>query len=416
MTKVKIKFNNLQLGSLFSYLFLILVSSLLIVVGLISLPLTEQIKENVSYNLITKNDMYWSKEYILELDTSQAADTEKERFITQARNIIYKRLNKANLEEVSIYKETLNEKDVLRVVVKTSKDEILVDNLIQNRFFVKVVTKKEDVDFENEENQYAYLMGENYNPTEFTGSSFRNVFLTKLKDGSGEYSYFAVFKLWLTKEKAFQDFLKDHEEETIGLEIDGFVTPYHVPTSNPKTFAISMSGGESQAQMLNLLYNSGEIPLPFTTIETKMIDVEISTLNYIKLSIALLTGIILLYLVLLFVLKEDPQLTSNSLFSTLLTIAMWISYLKLSSTPVDTWLLALECILAVILIYVLVHNRESQSAITISLVFSFFILIILGIGYMKIFGKEMLLVLILCQFSIVFSKWYLNNMKKILIK
>jgi len=77
-------------------------------------------------------------------------------------------------------------------------------------------------------------MGENYNPTEFTGSSFRNILLTELKDGSGEYSYFAVFKLWLTNEKAFQNFLKTHEEETIGLEIDGFVTPYYVPTSNPK--------------------------------------------------------------------------------------------------------------------------------------------------------------------------------------
>lgn len=416
MRKIKINFDNLQLGSLFSYLFLILVSSLLIIVGLISLPLTEHIKEEISYNLITKDPLYWSKEYILELDTAQTLDTEKKKDITITRNIIYRRLNKAGLEEVSIYKEILNEKDILRVIVKTSKDEMLVDNLIQNRFFIKVVTKKEDVDFEDEENQYAYLMGENYNPTEFTGSSFRNILLTELKDGSGEYSYFAVFKLWLTNEKTFQDFLKDHEEETIGLEIDGFVTPYYVPTSNPKTFAITVSGGESQAQMLNLLYNSGEIPLPFTTIETTNIEIETSTLDYIKLSIALLIGILLLYLILLFLLKEDPQLTSTSLFATLLTIALWISYLKLSSTPVDTWLLAIECILAVMLIYILIHNKESQTAITTSLVLSFFILIILGIGYIRIFGREMLLVLILCQFSIVFTNWYLTNMKKTLAK
>ena len=414
MKKVKIKFDNLQIGPLLSYLFLILVSSLLIVIGLISLPLTEQIKEEVSYNLTTKDDLYWSKEYILELDTSQTLDTDKERNIAKTRNIIYRRLNKAGLEEISIYKETLDEKDILRVIVKTSKDEVFVDNLIQNRFFVRVVIKKEDVDFEDEENQYAYLMGENYNPTEFTGSSFRNILLTELKDGSGEYSYFAVFKLWLTNEKAFQNFLKTHEEETIGLEIDGFVTPYYVPTSNPKTFAITVSGGEGQAQMLNLLYNSGEIPLPFTTIEINTIDVEIPALDHIKLSIALLTGILLLYLILLFILKEDPLLTSTSLFATLLTIAMWISYLKLSSTPVDTWLLAIECIMVVILIYLLVHNKESQIAITTSLVLSFFILIILGIGYMKIFGREMLLVLILCQFSIVFTNWYLTNMKKTL--
>jgi len=210
--------------------------------------------------------------------------------------------------------------------------------------------------------------------------------------------------------------LKNHEEETIGLEIDGFVTPYYVPTSNPKTFAISVSGGKSQSKMLDLLYNSGEIPLPFSTTETKNIDIETSNLDYIKLSIALLTSIILLYLVLLFILKEDPQITSNSLFATLVTISGWISYLKISSTPVDTWLLALECILAVILIYVLIHNKESQISITTSLVISFFILMILGIGYMKIFGREMLLVLILCQFSIAFTKWYITNIKKTLTK
>jgi len=76
MKKVKIKFDNLQIGPLLSYLFLILVSSLLIVIGLISLPLTEQIKEEISYNLTTKDDLYWSKEYILELDTSQTLDTD----------------------------------------------------------------------------------------------------------------------------------------------------------------------------------------------------------------------------------------------------------------------------------------------------------------------------------------------------
>jgi len=94
--------------------------------------------------------------------------------------------------------------------------------------------------------------------------------------------------------------------------------------------------------------------------------VEIPALDHIKLSIALLTGIVLLYLILLFILKEDPLLTSTSLFATLLTIAIWISYLKLSSTPVDTWLLAIECIMVVILIYLLVHNKESQIAITTS--------------------------------------------------
>lgn len=416
MKKIKINFGNLKLGSTLLYLCMILISSLIIVVGLISLPLTEKIKEDISYNLITKESSYWRKIYTLELDTSDAAETDKRKYIEETKDILYRRLNKAGLEEVSIYEENTDDSNVLKVDVKTSEDESFVDNLIENRYFVTVVTRKDDVDFDSEDNQYAYLFAENYDSTEFTGSSFRNILITKLKNSSGEYSYFAVFKPWITKEKAFQNFLKQYEEEYIGVSIDGFVTPYYVPTSDPKTFAVSLSGEAAQAELIDILYNSGEIPLSFTTGDTEYVEIPSSSFNYIYLSAAILGSVILSYAILLFVIKENSKTISLSLFSTLMTFAGWITYLKVTSTPVDTWLLALECILAAILIYVLTHNRESQVPITVSLAFSFFILMLFGIGYMKIFGKEMLLVLILCQFNIVFGKWYLNNMKKVMTK
>lgn len=416
MRKIKINFGNLKLGSSLLYLAMILISSLIIVIGLISLPLTEKIKEDISYNLITKDNLYWEKEYTLELDTSDVAEIDKKKYIEKTKDILYRRLNKAGLEEVSIYEENSKENNILKVYVKTSENESFVDNLVENRFFVTVVTRKDNVDFDSEDNQYAYLFGENYNATEFTGSSFRNVFITKLKNSSGEYSYFAVFKTWITKEKAFQSFLNEHEEEYIGVSIDGFVTPYYVPANDPKTFAISISGEESQAELIDILYNSGEIPLSFTTSDTKYIDTTVPSFNYIQLSISILGSIVLVYIILLFVIKEDSKKISQSLFSTLLTFAGWITYLKLTSTPVDTWLLAMECILSAILIYILVHNKESQVPIVTSLAASFFILMLLGIGYIKIFGKDMLLVLILCQFNVVFSKWYLDNMKRVMIK
>ncbi len=416
MKKIKISFGSLKLGSSLLYLAMILISSLIIVTGLISLPLTEKIRDNVSYNLITKDASYWGKEYTLELDTSDIAEINKDKYIKETKDVLYRRLNRAGLEEVSIYEENSENKSILKVYVKTSKNESFVDNLVENRFFVTIVTRKDDVDFESEDNQYAYLFGENYNATEFTGSSFRNIFITKLKNSSGEYSYFAIFKPWITKEKAFQSFLNEHEEEYIGVSIDGFVTPYYVPTNDPKTFAISISGEESQAELIDLLYNSGEIPLSFTTSNTTYIDTTVPSFNYIQLSVLVLGSIVLVYIILLFIIKENPKEISLSLFSTLLTFSGWIAYLKSSSTPVDTWLLALECILSAILIYILVHNKESQVPIIVSLVVSFFVLMLLGIGYMKIFGKDMLLILIFCQFDIVFGKWYLDNMKKVMIK
>ena len=416
MKKVKISFKNLNTGSIFLYLFLILISSLLIVAGLISLPLTENFREDISYDLVTKDPLYWGKEYILELDTTTVLDSEKEEMIDNTRDILFKRLNSSGIEEVSVYGEQRDDKDIVRVVVKTSKDESLVDNLVQNRFFVTVVTRKEDVDFEDEENQYAYLLGENYNKTEFTGESFRNVLITKLKNSSGEYSYFAVFKPWMTKEKGFQEFLAQHENETIGVDIDGFVTPYYVPATNPKTFAIPITGGDSQAELIDKLYNSGEIPLSYTTTETNSLEVNNFSLNYIELSIALLSAVILVHLILIYVLKEDTKDISQSLFSVLLTISLWIAYLKIFAIPVDIWLLAIETVLITLIIYLLTHNKESQVGITTSLLLSSFVLMTTGIGYMRIFGQEMIILVILCQACIAFSKWYIANMKKVLLK
>ena len=199
MRKIKINFGNLKLGSSLLYLAMILISSLIIVIGLISLPLTEKIKEDISYNLITKDNLYWEKEYTLELDTSDVAEIDKKKYIEKTKDILYRRLNKAGLEEVSIYEENSKENNILKVYVKTSENESFVDNLVENRFFVTVVTRKDNVDFDSEDNQYAYLFGENYNATEFTGSSFRNVFITILKNSSVEYSYFAVLNTWITK-------------------------------------------------------------------------------------------------------------------------------------------------------------------------------------------------------------------------
>jgi len=412
MKKVKISFDNLKLGPIFSYLFLVLISSLLIVICLISLPLTEQFQDKVSYNLITKENMYWSKEYTLELETSQVPEIDRDGYIEKTRDILFRRLNRAGVEEVSVTKEISEEKDVLKVTVKSSKNAALVDNLVQNRFKVNVVTRKEDVDFDNEEDPYAYLLGENYNKTDFDGSTFRNVLITELRNSSGEYSFFAIFKPNITKKKAFDEFLDGKEGETIGVDTDGFVTPYYVPDTNPKTFAIPVTGGESQSTLLSLLYNSGEIPLSYTATETRDLEIENDSLNYIQLSIAILVAIVIVHLTLLFVVKEDSKNISRSLLSTMITISTWIAYLKISSTPIDTWLLALECILSVILIYVLIHNKESQIAITTSMVISFFIMMILGIGYMRIFGKEMILLLLISQFSIAFGKWYLDNMRK----
>lgn len=415
MKKIKIDFSNLKPGPSLSYVFLTLITSLLIVVLLISLPLTESLTSSVSYNLTNKNNSYWEKEYTLVLDTSSVLDTNKNSYIQQTRDVLYRRLNKGGVEESSvIYEEDSDGQDILKINVKTSKDEAFVDNLVENRYYVQIVTRKDDVDFDDESNPYAYLFATNYDATDFTGSSFRHVLVTKLKNSSGEYSYFAVFKTYLLTNSKFQKFLTNYEGKYIGVNIDGYVTPYYVGTSDTKVFAISVYGGESQSQLIDILYNSGEIPLAFEATAGTVNYIQGSSFNYIYLSIGLITATAVMYACLLYVLKENKKTTTLALFSTILSISGWISYLKISSTPIDLWMLAIECIFIAVLVYVLANNRDSQILITVSLALISFMLIFYGLGYMRIFGTQMIFVLLISQFSIAFGKWYLDNIKNTL--
>jgi len=68
---------RLNLKSLLNYIFVILISSVFVATILIALPLTEEYLNNTPYNLLTKDSSYWSKEYILTLDTKEQKDIEK---------------------------------------------------------------------------------------------------------------------------------------------------------------------------------------------------------------------------------------------------------------------------------------------------------------------------------------------------
>ena len=122
--KVKIKGN---FKTLLNYITLVLVSSVLVAVILIALPLTEKISNEISFNLTTADSKYWSKEYILKLKT----DNKNE--VRDFENILYRRLKDFDVERVSIRKiETEEEKSTnLKVVVNTSKDQKMVEQPTQ---------------------------------------------------------------------------------------------------------------------------------------------------------------------------------------------------------------------------------------------------------------------------------------------
>jgi len=407
---MKIKFN---VKPLLSYISLAIISAILVAAILIALPLTEKISDEINFNLVTKDSSFWSKEYILALQTSD------EKQVQETREVLYRRLRSFSVERESVYVVPSDEEGIskLKVVISSAKDQKLVEELIKNRFQYKIMTKKPDVDFENSEDQYAYMMEENYDPTDWDYQDFRDIYLTKLKTNSGTYSYFALYKLWPNKEKEFVNFLSQYKGQMIGVSIDGYISPYQVPEDVDQgafLFALPVyTENKDEAEVISILYNSGNIPVEFTVQEETDLPSPIASIDYLKISIALIIALVTAYMYILIFKQSTPKKLTRSFLATVITISVYITILKIQHIPVYTLLLALECIMASIAIYMFEENRESRK-FTLCILLAFLLVIVfLGTGLMSEFAKEMICILLLSALSLQISQRYIDKVRKI---
>jgi preprotein translocase subunit SecD len=403
--KLKIKFD---IKPILNYLAIILTTSIGITTILIALPLTENISERTSFDLLTKDDYYWSSEYTLSLQTTDKKEIEKNR------DIIFKRLEKFGVEKISVRKAGENEdgNTLLTVVVNTTSDPDLVRELISNKFEVQIVTKKEDVDFFSAEEEYAYLFAENYNPTEWDRSDFRNVHLTQLRTADNTYSYFAIFKPWPNKQSPFFNFLDAHRGDYIGVNIDGFVTPYLVPFEEQNIFAVPVSQeDEMQIKTISILYNSGVIPTEYTVESETELTPQVVQLDHIRVTIGLLISFLLVYTYMYLLRKSDPDTLKKSFLATILTIAIYLTFLKLFSIPVDTFILPIVGILTALLIKIISANKDSTLYIEVGLITVLITIMLLSYGYMNILATHLVALVVLSKLCLIISGWYLNKVK-----
>ncbi len=405
----KIKLKKINLSSFFKYILSVLISSFILALVLISLPLTERISSSTTYDLINKKDYYWSKQYTLQLDTTESIRVEND--IEDVKSILQRRLRKVGVEESSLNLFKEGETNFLELTVQTSKDIDVVESLIKTPFIVNIVTRKADVDFENPEDVIAPYLLENYDPTTFTRASFRNVYVTQLKNSNNEYSYFALFKTWPWGNE-WKTFLQENAGQTVGVALDEFVTPVQIPTDQ-SLFAVPVSSTEEKyAQAVSILYNSGQMPISYTAVDEKEIAVDIAEIDYIKLTEGIFVAIVLIYLYLLIINKTPKDTLLLSGISTVLTVSAWVAYLKISETPTDIFILALEVITIVVMIRLITENIESRMIVTVLLSLISSLSILMGSGYIQIFAYDLLILIILSNFSLYISKYYLDNVRK----
>ena len=394
----KIRFKKLQINwnNFFSYIFLVSLSSVILLTFLIALPLTEKLTNITAFDLNVA-DSLWKKEYILNLESEDRKDIQK------TKNVLFSRLNKYGVEEVSI-SENNNQ---LKVTVKTTKGEAYVDELVKNPYIYKIVTRKEDVDFDDTENPYAIYFGDNYNDTQFDSNTFRNIYVTKLANSSGEKSYFGLAKTWPTKTKDFKKFLQENENKYLGVNIDGFVTPVYI--SDPTIFAIPLTSDGESLEVIKILYNSSPMPNSYELVEENALETKALDINYVEVTIAIFVSIILIYLYIYFIKIYSTDLVLKSLFTTLFSLALLLSYLKISSISIQLSILIIDAVLTILLTNSVQQNKESRDLILISSLIFGIICYILGIGYFKILGNHLIIISMITFLSVTIGNFYINK-------
>ncbi len=405
----RIKLKKFNLKGFLTYIISIFISSLILALVLISLPLTERITSSSSYDLVNKESMYWSKEYIFELDTQDSTDLKKD--LQDTKSVLQKRLRKFGVEQslISFYEE--EEKQYLKIEIQTSKEKESVENLIKSPFIINVVTRKDDVNYEDQENPLTPYLEENYTKTAYTRDYFRNVFIAKLKNSEGEYSYFGIFKTW-PWQKDWEDFMEQYAGQTVGVSIDGFVSQVQIAQGN-NTFAPSVSAQDKDsAKVVDILFNSGSVGLSYSSNSEEDLVVDIPEFDYIKLTEGILVAIIFIYIYLMLVEKTPKRTLLLSGISSTITVAGWITYLKISSTPVDIFLLALEVISIIAIIRIIAENIESRINVTLLITFICILSILLGSGYVKMYANDLLILMIVSNLALSISSYYISNVRK----
>jgi preprotein translocase subunit SecD len=397
MRKIRFKKLTVSWDKFFNYLSLILLSSVILLTFLIALPLTEKLTDIAAFDLNVKQP-FWAKEYFLELESNQA------NAINKTKNVLFRRLNDYGVEEISITETD----ELLKIYVKTTKPEEYVNELVKNPYRYNVVTRKEDVDFEDEENQLAPYLVENYNSTEFDYKTFRNIYVTQLPSSSGEDSYFGIAKPWPTKKTSFDKFLDKYTDKYVGVNIDGFVTPVYI-SSDTNIFAIPLSAQEDAIEAIDLLYNSGNIPTTYQIIEENSIGIESYDLNYIEITIAIFISILAIYTYIYFTKIYSKKMVIRSLFITLFSLAMLLTFFKISTIPINIFILTIDAIVLIILSNILQQNNESRINILVATLLIGIIFKFLGIGYLKLLGNHLIILSIILFISIFIGTLYINK-------
>lgn len=413
------KITPLQVRKFFLSILLVLLSTVIFSIAIIASPQSERIVQNSRFDL-NKTEA-WKKEYKLALDIMNEDLLLKEKKVEETKKIIFKRLNDFGVDEVTIVSEegaTPNEV-ILKITVQSTKDVVSIDRLVTQRFFTRIVTRKDGVDFDDEENPFVTIDPANYNFTNFTRRYFRSVYLTELDTVLGDKAYFAIFKTWFFRNSEFDRFLSENAAKEAGLAIDGVVTPITIPVGqatqsgvvSKPVFAVGLSIDEQQAKVYEILMNSGVIPLEYSQTESTELIPRQYSVNHIEIVLAILVATLILSIY--FVIRKDYGQITDFVAPTLLLWAVWTAILKLLQTPVNLSILLLQFMTLTPILSLLSQVKQKRALTLIAVSLLFLLIYLLGIGYVKEFSRDLAVLTLLYYPVSLFVSKYINMSREI---
>ncbi|WKZ30816.1 MAG: hypothetical protein QY318_03125 [Candidatus Dojkabacteria bacterium] len=448
-------------ATIFGLLFTILVTSMLISAALIAMPKTERFTPDNRFDLNVKDDKYWAKRFVLELTVKKEDEGDTTEKVEVTKGIIQRRLDRYDVEQVSIktlhdYEPTSAEETVedivnqieeqedvqgaedsgdnekaeedikvyIEVSATSSRDQASITRLIGSRHYLKIMTTTPAA--LNSEDQLAAYLPENYDRTQFTRRSFRNIEIKQLSTTTeGEDAFFAIYKSWPHNALAWRDFLGDNAGKTIGIAIDGFVTPYPVPIEfdpdlkNPQQnpiFAPGVTQDPAEAQILDILYNSGVIPVEYSIISNEDAEVKTYEIDYIEVSAAFILSVIVIMAYSYFRNRGDKGRSLLFMLTSVAAFAFYVAVLKILSLPIDLPILLLEGLSIILLAKVLAYRTRSVLLIDLPVIMFFALLSFYGSGYTGIYGMHMTVIAFAMMLMVPVLDTYINKMKNLLMK
>ena len=415
-----------------SYIIVTLISALLISTLFFALPKTEVLVPFTEerFDLNTKSEDYWKQEIILELNIEPKHKAFIQERVNEGKDVIYKRLQKIGVEEIQIVDYEPSEEELenqinleeeenllkryIKVIVQTTKDEQLVNRLITSTGRVKIMLPGPELEDlgQEQEDQFQLYMPENYEETKWNRDAFRNIHINDLIASEGQRSYFGIFKPKFGNRGEFRKFIRENENETIGVLMDSFVIPIQISPEMAEVFAIGLGPDSREAEIQNIILNTGVVPATNISVLTSQEkQTEIYEIDHIQVILAISISIVSIIYFLYQREKEEKEKILQYAFSLLLIFSISLTILKIWQIPIDLFLLIPAGILGTIFVKTMYTcPTESRFILLLSLAV-FALMTTLGTGYIPILGNFLLFIVLLSFITEILTKVYFKHIK-----